>query len=43
MIDNKPKKDKENSRYSVLYIIMFIMMGTIIVKLLYLQVYKYDD
>ena len=21
MIDNKPKKDKENSRYSVLYII----------------------
>ena len=43
MIVNKPKKNKENSRYSVLYIIMFIMMGTIVAKLLYLQVYKYDD
>lgn len=43
MIVNKPKKNKERSRYSVLYIIMFIMMGTIVGKLLYLQVYKYDD
>lgn len=43
MIVNKPKKNKESSRYSVLYIIMFIMMGTIVAKLLYLQVYKYDD
>lgn len=43
MIVNKPKKNKENSRYSVLYIIMFIIMGTIVAKLLYLQVYKYDD
>lgn len=43
MIVNKPKKNKENSRYSVLYIIMFIIMGSIVAKLLYLQVYKYDD
>ena len=43
MIVNKPKKKKENSRYSILYIIMFIIMGTIVTKLLYLQVYKYDD
>lgn len=43
MIVNKPKKNKESSRYSVLYIIMFIMMGTIVGKLLYLQVYKYED
>lgn len=43
MVVNKPKKNKEISRYSVLYIIMFIMMGTIVGKLLYLQVYKYDD
>lgn len=43
MIVNKPKRKKKNSRYSVLYIIMFIMFGTILSKLLYLQVYKYDD
>ena len=43
MIVNKPKKNKEISRYSILYIIMIIMMGTIVAKLLYLQVYKYDD
>lgn len=43
MIVNKPKRKKKNSRYSVFYIIMFIMFGTIISKLLYLQVYKYDD
>ena len=43
MIVNKPKKNKENSRYSILYIIMFIMMGTIVAKLLYIQVYKYED
>ena len=43
MIVNKPKKNKESSRYSVFYIIMFIMMGTIVGKLLYLQVYKYED
>ena len=43
MIVNKPKKNKEISRYYILYIIMIIMMGTIVAKLLYLQVYKYDD
>lgn len=43
MIVNKPKKKRENSRYSVLYIIMFIMIGTIVAKLLYLQVYKHED
>lgn len=43
MIVNKPKKKRKNSRYSVLYMIMFIMFGTILSKLLYLQVYKYDD
>lgn len=43
MIDNKPKKKKEISRYAILYIIMFIIFGTILSKLLYLQVYKYDE
>lgn len=43
MIVNKPKKNKENSRYSVLYIIMFLIIGTIVAKLLYIQVYKYED
>lgn len=43
MIVNKPNKKKEVSRYSILYIIMFIILGTIVCKLLYLQVYKHDD
>ena len=43
MIINKPKKNKESSRYSIFYIIMFLMMATIVIKLLYIQVYKYDD
>lgn len=43
MIVNKPKRKKESSRYTVLYIIMFVIMGVIVSKLLYLQVYKYDD
>ena len=43
MVVNKPKKKTESSRYTVLYIIMFIIMGTIIAKLLYLQVYKHDE
>ena len=42
MVVNKPKKKTESSRYTVLYIIMFIIMGTIIAKLLYLQVYKFN-
>lgn len=43
MIVNKPKKKKESSRYTGLYIIMFVIMGVIVSKLLYLQVYKYED
>lgn len=43
MIVNKPKKKKTISRYAVLYIIMAVIFGTIFCKLLYLQVYKYDD
>lgn len=43
MIVNKPKKKKEDIRYTILYIIMFIILGTIIFRLLFLQVYKYDD
>ena len=43
MIVNKPKKKKTISRYAVLYIIMVVIFGTIFCKLLYLQVYKYDE
>ena len=43
MIVNKPQKKKKSSRYTVLYIIMLIIMGTILAKLLYLQVYKHED
>lgn len=42
MIVNKPNKKKKLSRYAVLYSIMFIIFGVILLKLLYLQVYKYD-
>ena len=43
MIVEKPKKRKKNYRFAFLYFIMFIIMGAILVKLLYLQVYKYND
>lgn len=43
MIVNKPKKDKGDVRYTILYIIMFIILGTIVFRLLFLQVYKYDE
>lgn len=43
MIVSKPKKKKKNSRFTVLYVIMFIILGVITSKLLYLQVYKHDD
>ncbi|MCQ2969202.1 MAG: penicillin-binding protein [Clostridium sp.] len=43
MIVNKPKKKKTISRYAVLYMIMAVIFGMILCKLLYLQVYKYDD
>ena len=43
MIVNKPKKKKTISRYTVLYIIMAVIFTSLFSKLLYLQVYKYDD
>lgn len=43
MIVNKPKKKKKISRYTVFNIIMLIIFTIIMSKLLYLQVYKYDD
>lgn len=43
MIVQKPRKKKKLSRYTVLNIIMLVIFGGIISKLLYLQVYKYDD
>ena len=43
MIVKKPKKKKKLSRYIVLNIIMAIIFGAIISRLIYLQVYKYED
>ena len=43
MIVNKPKKKKTYQDMQCLYIIMAVIFGTILCKLLYLQVYKYDD
>lgn len=43
MIVQKPRKKKKLSRYTVLNIIMLTIFGIIVIKLLYLQVYKYDD
>ncbi|MGL5379372.1 MAG: penicillin-binding protein, partial [Clostridium sp.] len=43
MIVNKPKKKKKVSRYVALNIVMCIIFGAIISKLLYIQVYKYED
>lgn len=43
MIVNKPKKKKKVSRYVALNIVMFVIFGAIISKLLYIQVYKYED
>ena len=43
MIVNKPKNKKTISRYTVLYIIMAVIFTSLFSKLLYLQVYKYDD
>ena len=43
MIVQKPKKKKKLSRYTVFNIIMLTIFGIIVIKLLYLQVYKYDD
>lgn len=43
MIVQRPKKKKKLSRYTVFNIIMLTIFGIIGTKLLYLQVYKYDD
>lgn len=43
MIVNKPVKKKKTSRYTVFLIIMGIIFAAIIMKLLYLQVYKHED
>jgi len=43
MIVNKPKKKKPLERYTVLYIIMAILFLAIILKLVYIQVYKHED
>ena len=43
MIVNKPKKKKKLSRYTIFTIIMGLIFTFIIVKLIYLQIYKHDD
>jgi len=45
MIVNKPtkKKKKKTSRYTVLCIIMGLIFGTIILRLLYIQVFSYTE
>lgn len=43
MIVNKPTKKKKISRYTVLYIIMGIIFGAITLKLVYLQIFNYED
>lgn len=40
---NNIKKKKKINRYSVVIIIMFIIFSAIIARLVYLQVFKYDD
>lgn len=43
MIVNKPVKKKKISRYTVLCIIMGIIFGVITLRLLYLQVFSYEE
>ncbi|MGL5352125.1 MAG: penicillin-binding transpeptidase domain-containing protein [Clostridium sp.] len=43
MIVQRPDKKKKMSRYTVLNIIMLTIFGVIVIKLLYLQVYKHED
>ena len=43
MIVNKPVKKKKISRYTVLCIIMIIIFGAITLRLLYLQVFNYQE
>lgn len=43
MIVNKPKKKKEPSRYKVFIILMAVVFTVLISRLVYLQIYKYED
>ncbi|AYE33197.1 penicillin-binding transpeptidase domain-containing protein [Clostridium septicum] len=43
MIVNNKKKKKKLSRYIGLNLVMFLIFGIIISKLVYLQIYKYED
>ncbi|MGL5086215.1 MAG: hypothetical protein ACRC68_10970, partial [Clostridium sp.] len=43
MIVQRPDKKKKISRYTILNIIMLTIFGVIVIKLLYLQVYKHED
>ena len=45
MIVNKPtdKKKKKTSRYTVLCVIMGLIFGIIILRLLYIQVFNYEE
>ena len=43
MIVNKPKKKKKLLRFNVYIIIMGLIFSAIILRLLYIQVYKHDD
>lgn len=43
MIVHKQKKKKKNSRYTAFFVIMITIFTAIILKLVYLQVFKYDD
>lgn len=43
MIVNKPKKKKEPSRYATFFIIMGIIFTAIVLKLIYIQIFKHDD
>lgn len=43
MIVNKPTKKKKISRYTVLYIIAGLIFGAITFRLIYLQIFSYED
>ncbi|MBE6063144.1 MAG: penicillin-binding protein [Clostridium butyricum] len=43
MIVNKPVKKKKISRYTVLCIIMGIILGSITLRLLFIQIFNYDE
>ena len=43
MIVNKPVKKKKISRYTVLCIIMGIILGSITLRLLFIQIFNHDE